>query len=428
MGFQEWIKGFTYRSGFQNMDSILRSSFVTDLAPITVTKSSRQWYQWNFIFKDEINAGKDDLARNIFGKNEYLISVYDEKGNAVGKMKWIAATLSNMYIHATVIGISPDSFPIKVGYRIDFSKYYNPGELQKIQQQKTDEKIQNNEENIQRLGDMAQYNDTNQNSTIQTLKTNLMGTNTDLQNAKRSTEKSIGNQNEKIETARMNISDLEDKTSNMEDEAIEQKISMEELNKRIYDIENYGIENFTTSIQQGGYSTITGAQQRLINITEQEKDRLDNIHQNYRDQDDNRDKMQMLMLSEKDKQNKYMLLAVIFAFVFVVAFFFTYIQNVKKNKSVWFDIIMVLLIAAALIYALVVYVDIQNRDPNNFSKLAPDSDSLLVVETRTGDGKHGVKYGIAATTDLQGGGCKGDACCGPGSYWNESSKRCIQKV
>ena len=403
MGFQEWIKGFTYRSGFQNMDSILRSSFVTDLAPITVTKSSRQWYQWNFIFKDEINAGKDDLKRNIFGKNEYLISVYDEKGNAVGKMKWIAATLSNMYIHATVIGISPDSFPIKVGYRIDFSKYYNPGELQKMQQQKTDEKIQ-------------------------TLKTNLMGTNTDLQNAKRSTEKSIGDQNEKIETARMNISDLEDKTSNMEDEAIQQKISMEELNKRIYDIENYGIENFTTSIQQGGYSTITGAQQRLINITEQEKDRLDNIHQNYRDQDDNRDKMQMLMLSEKDKQNKYMLLAVIFAFVFVVAFFFTYIQNVKKNKSVWFDIIMVLLIAAALIYALVVYIDIQNRDPNNFSKLAPDSDSLLVVETRTGDGKHGVKYGIAATTDLQGGGCKGDACCGPGSYWNESSKRCIQKV
>ena len=134
------------------------------------------------------------------------------------------------------------------------------------------------------------------------------------------------------------------------------------------------------------------------------------------------------MLSEKDKQNKYMLLAVIFAFVFVVAFFFTYIQNVKKNKSVWFDIIMVLLIAAALIYALVVYIDIQNRDPNNFSKLAPDSDSLLVVETRTGDGKHGVKYGIAATTDLQGGGCKGDACCGPGSYWDEDSGRCIKRV
>ena len=191
------------------------------------------------------------------------------------------------------------------------------------------------------------------------------------------------------------------------------------IDDRLDALENYEISN-------DGYGRITGAQQRLINITEQEKDRLDNIHQNYRDQDDNRDKMQMLMLSEKDKQNKYMLLAVIFAFVFVVAFFFTYIQNVKKNKSVWFDIIMVLLIAAALIYAIVVYIDIQNRDPNNFSKLAPDSDSLLVVETRTGDGKHGVKYGIAATTDLQGGGCKGDACCGPGSSWDESSKRCIQ--
>ena len=186
-------------------------------------------------------------------------------------------------------------------------------------------------------------------------------------------------------------------------------------------LENYEISN-------DGYGRIIGAQQRLINITEQEKDRLDNINQNYKYQDDNRDKMQMLMLSEKDKQNKYMLLAVIFAFVFVVAFFLTYIQNVKKNKSVWFDIIMVLLIAAALIYAIVVYIDIQNRDPNNFSKLAPDSDSLLVVETRTGDGKHGVKYGIAATTDLQGGGCKGDACCGPGSYWDEVNERCIRKV
>lgn len=425
MGFQEWIKGFTYRSGFQNMDSILRSSKITELKhPVTVTKSSRGW---NFIFKDEINEGKDDLKRNIFDKNEYIISVYDEKVNAVGKMKWIDATLAG-HIHSTVEAISPDSFPIKVGYRIDFSKYYNPGELEKIQQQKTDEKIRNNEQKIQQLGVMAQYNDTSQNSTIKTLTNDLMGTNTDLQNAKRFTEQSIGDQNEKIETARVNISGLEDKTSNMKDEAIKQKIFMEELNKRIYDIENYGIENFTSTIQQGGYGTITGAQQRLINITEQEKDRLDNIHQNYRDQDDNRDKMQMLMLSEKDKQNKYMLLAVIFAFVFVVAFFFTYIQNVKKNKSVWFDIIMVLLIAAALIYAIVVYVDIQNRDPNNFSKLAPDSDSLLVVETRTGDGKHGVKYGIAATTDLQGGGCKGDACCGPGSYWDEVNGRCIQKI
>ena len=199
------------------------------------------------------------------------------------------------------------------------------------------------------------------------------------------------------------------------------KVSISGIQSRLASLEGYEISN-------DGYGRIIGAQQRLINITEQEKDRLDNIHQNYRDQDDNRDKMQMLMLSEKDKQNKYMLLAVIFAFVFVVAFFFTYIQNVKKNKSVWFDIIMVLLIAAALIYALVVYIDIQNRDPNNFSKLAPDSDSLLVVETRTGDGKHGVKYGIAATTDLQGGGCKGDACCGPGSYWDEDSGRCIKRV
>ena len=214
-----------------------------------------------------------------------------------------------------------------------------------------------------------------------------------------------------------NKTNISGNTTNISDNTT----SITGIQSRLDALENYEISN-------DGYGRIIGAQQRLINITEQEKDRLDNIHQNYRDQDDNRDKMQMLMLSEKDKQNKYMLLAVIFAFVFVVAFFLTYIQNVKKNKSVWFDIIMVLLIAAALIYAIVVYIDIQNRDPNNFSKLAPDSDSLLVVQTRTGDGKHGVKYGIAATTDLQGGGCKGDACCGPGSYWDEVNGRCIRKV
>ena len=179
---------------------------------------------------------------------------------------------------------------------------------------------------------------------------------------------------------------------------------------------NSKIEGYVDITSQG-YNQIIGVQQRLLNITEQEKNRLDNTRQNYNNQDENRNKMQMIMLSEKDKQNKYMLLAVIFVVVFVIAFFFTYIQHVKKQKSIWFDIIMILLIVSALIYAITVYSDIQNRDPNNFSKLGPTSDNLIVVPSNKGDGKHGIKYGIAETTDLQGGGCKGDACCGPGSHW-----------
>jgi len=426
MGFQEWVKGFTYRSGFQNMDSILRSSFITELKhPVTVTKSSRGW---NFIFYDKVV--KDVIGRAIF-RNEYTVNVYNEIGNYVGKMKWKAATLGG-HIHSTVEAISPDSFPMKVGYRMDFSIYYNIDEMVERNYKENLNRIQNNETNINNLGRTSNDNDSlhadklkQLGKQISTLSTQISTLSTTVENNKNtaSDERIAMNTDlsSHIVTINKNIYDLSKQTSDLSNAYVL-------LDERIYNIENYGVENFTSTIQQGGYGTITGAQQRLINITEQEKDRLDNIHQNYRDQDDNRDKMQMLMLSEKDKQNKYMLLAVIFAFVFVVAFFLTYIQNVKKNKSVWFDIIMVLLIAAALIYALVVYIDIQNRDPNNFSKLAPDSDSLLVVQTRTGDGKHGVKYGIAATTDLQGGGCKGDACCGPGSYWDEVNGRCIQNV
>jgi hypothetical protein len=116
---------------------------------------------------------------------------------------------------------------------------------------------------------------------------------------------------------------------------------------------NSKIEGYVNNINSQGYTSIIGVQKRLLNITEQEKDRLDNTRQTYDDQDENRNKMQMIMLSEKDKQNKYMLLAVIFVVVFVIAFFFTYIQHVKKQKSIWFDIIMILLIAINIWMVLV---------------------------------------------------------------------------
>jgi NADH:ubiquinone oxidoreductase subunit 3 (subunit A) len=398
MGFQEWIKGFTYKSGFENMtnSTLIRSSTITDLkkSPVLVNSSSNGW---NFIFMEQVLMNNNV---NIMGpQQQHIVDVYngDQK---VGRMKWIAATLAG-YIHSTVQAISPDSFEIKIGYRLDFLEEIEESEEIKDVLYSVEADVNQYKRDIQTTTDNIEINKNN-------IETNIVNTD-NIQNSIKKHEDKLKNVERKLIT-RMNKQN--DKTNKISGDVIRTQ-------ERVKNIETLEIEPFTNTnpISGSGYNRLIGVQQHLLNITKQEKDRLDNTSQNYNDQDENRNKMQMIMLSEKDKQNKYMLLAVIFVVVFVIAFFFTYIQHVKKQKSIWFDIIMLLLIISALIYAITVYTDIQNRDPNNFSKLGPTSDNLIVVASNKGDGKHGIKYGIAETTDLQGGGCKGDACCGPGSYW-----------
>tara|TARA_B110000114_G_scaffold18343_1_gene17662 strand:- start:59 stop:1372 length:1314 start_codon:yes stop_codon:yes gene_type:complete len=409
MGFQEWIKGFAYKSGFENMtkSTLIRSSTITDLknSPVLVNSSSNGW---NFVFMEQVLMNNNV---NIYTQ-QHIVDVYngDQK---VGRMKWLAATLSG-YIHSTVQSISPNSFEIKIGYRLDFLEEIEESEQKQDIMYSVEAEVNQHKRDIQTTTDNIETNKNN-------IETNIVNTD-NIQNSIKKQEDKLKNVERKL-TTRMN--NMKSRMKEQYDKTNRVSGDTNRLQNRVKGLETLEIEPF------GGYSSIIGVQKRLLNITEQEKDRLDNKNQNYDDQDENRNKMQMIMLSEKDKQNKYMLLAVIFVVVFVIAFFFTYIQHVKKQKSIWFDIIMILLIISALIYAITVYIDIQNRDPNNFSKLGPTADNLIVVPSDKGDGKHGIKYGIAETTDLQGGGCKGDACCGPGSHWAKSDTdtslgRCVE--
>ena len=170
------------------------------------------------------------------------------------------------------------------------------------------------------------------------------------------------------------------------------------------------------------YDTLKSTQNTFLQNSKFEANRIIAKQQELKDAEQNEDRLILIRQSEQSKRNKYILLIVIFVFVFVIGFFLTYVQQVNKQHSVLFDGIMVVLIAASLIYAFIVYMDIQNRDPNDFSKLHPNASQLQKVDDAD---ITSAKYSVNANsgTDLTQTGCVGEACCSNGTKWH--SGECI---
>ena len=167
------------------------------------------------------------------------------------------------------------------------------------------------------------------------------------------------------------------------------------------------------------YDTLKSTQNTFLQNSKFEANRIIAKQQELKDAEQNEDRLILIRQSEQSKRNKYILLIVIFVFVFVIGFFLTYVQQVNKQHSVLFDGIMVVLIAASLIYAFIVYMDIQNRDPNDFSKLHPNASQLQKVDDAD---ITSAKYSVNANsgTDLTQTGCVGEACCSNGTKWHNS--------
>jgi len=104
------------------------------------------------------------------------------------------------------------------------------------------------------------------------------------------------------------------------------------------------------------------------------------------------------------------------------------------------DLGIVIAIAGALIWAYLIYSDIQNRDKIDFDELAIDSSSLVnpanIDQNNTNAGNAGDISALASNA-LFGAGCVGSACCdikdwasitdadkGTKSYFNSSYQTC----
>jgi hypothetical protein len=186
-------------------------------------------------------------------------------------------------------------------------------------------------------------------------------------------------------------------------------------------------------IQKDGSNVYTGStypvddllaqQQKIIEITKEESTRLDRIKA---ERDSNLDKMDLIRKTEFSKRGKYTWLLAIFAMVGIIGLGFLYVQNVLGYKSVWFDIMVIVLVAALLITAIIVSLDVQDRDPNDFSKLKPNSDKLINMDDKNKEASstHGITSGNS-DTDMTQSGCEGPECCGDGTTWDDSTKKCV---
>lgn len=163
-------------------------------------------------------------------------------------------------------------------------------------------------------------------------------------------------------------------------------------------------------------------QRKIIEITNAEKTRLERIEV---DRERNLDKMDLIRKTEYSKRNKYTWLLAIFVMVGIIGFGFLYIQNVLGYKSVGFDIIVIVFVAGLLITAIIVSLDIQDRDPNDFSKLKPNSDKLINMNDKNKEASS--TYGITSgnsDTNMTQSGCEGPECCGDGTTWDDETKKC----
>ena len=183
------------------------------------------------------------------------------------------------------------------------------------------------------------------------------------------------------------------------------------------------VEGFSTDVFESSYNLFNDLQDKVLSITDTERSRIQKIKDTYLDEDQNRDRILLMRQTEQAKRSKYILLCSIFVFICLVAFIFTYIQRVLNQNSVAFDIILVILLGLFLVLAFYVYIDIRNRDLNDFSKLRPDASNLLPVQDPNASRS---TIEDSSTTNITS-NCKGAECCDTENViWNKEANACVR--
>ena len=163
-------------------------------------------------------------------------------------------------------------------------------------------------------------------------------------------------------------------------------------------------------------------QQKKINEYSQDEYRRLQINTQNLEQDYAR--MDMIRKSEYPKRTKYIWVLAIFVSIGVVILASLYLQNVLNIKSAIIDLVVVLIIASLLIVVIIVFLDINDRDMNDFSKLKQNGSKLIQINE---ENKFKALTNISET-DLTNKGCSGKECCGEGSQWDATKKLCVDLI
>lgn len=281
--------------------------------------------------------------------------------------------------------------------------------------------------NLKDLVDVNTRRSTTNTTDITTLNNHITTSKTGILDRLATIESTISDLNDKIGNNEKNITTLQTTQREILKKNANQDLRLD--NGEDWRLVHDGVKNPTKAgeafqnIKNAEYDTLKSTQNTFLQNSNFEVDRIRAKQQEFETSEQNADRLILIRQSEQAKRNKYILLVVILVFVFVVGFFLTYVQQVKKQHSFLFDAIMVVLIAGSLIYAFIVYMDIVNRDPNDFSKLHPNANQLQKIDDAD---ITSAKYSVNANigTDLTQTGCVGEACCSNGTTWNSDTKKC----
>lgn len=186
----------------------------------------------------------------------------------------------------------------------------------------------------------------------------------------------------------------------------------------------YDVSNGVNDVYIGAATPaddLLGQKDKLIQYSKDEVSRLQISNQEL-EQDYAR--MDMIRRSEYPKRNKYIWILAIFVSIGVVVFASFYLQYVLNVKSGWIDLFLVLIVAALLIVVMIVFLDINDRDLNDFNKLKRNGSKLIQIN----EANKSKSLTNISDTDLTNNGCRGKECCGSGSYWDVSLNLCKNNV
>jgi len=168
------------------------------------------------------------------------------------------------------------------------------------------------------------------------------------------------------------------------------------------------------------YTNVSKINSLVTDIYDTEQTRLTNRQKSINDMMTSQKRLISLNQSYTSKMKKYGYLVSMVAFALVIVVMIIHFRNLMP--SILADLIIIGVIAGAIIWSYLIYVDIQNRDKIDFDELAVDSSALVnpanIDTANTNAGNAGDVSALAANANL-GTGCVGRTCCP--TDWNDST-------
>lgn len=175
-------------------------------------------------------------------------------------------------------------------------------------------------------------------------------------------------------------------------------------------------------ISNEDYSTYRNYQNGVKEIIATEHSRLNSKKANMDANETNQNRMITLNTSYRDKQQKYILIIMIFVWMFISSLVIIFFKETFRFSTQLLDVLIFLIIGGGLISAVIVYQEIKNRDNIDFSQLSRTSSNLLPTKPilKVTDADPNLLTQNASTSTI----CRGSACCSSTQMYDVEARQC----